>query len=102
MEKEIDESKLIESAPHRRGSSRATSKHEANPVFDLHRSIGNQAMHRLLESESIQAKLHVSQPHDPDEIEADRLAEQISTLSSTARVQRKCSCSGGSSCVECE
>lgn len=102
MEKEIDEINSRKKSPAKRSSSPATRESEGNPVLDLHRSIGNQAVRRLLEAGSIQAKLNISQPHGPDEIEADRIAEQITTSSNTRRVQRKCSCSGGASCAKCE
>jgi hypothetical protein len=39
--------------------------------------VGNQAMQRLLRSGAIQAKLTISQPDDPSEQEADRVAEEV-------------------------
>jgi len=48
-----------------------------NPFLGLQQSLGNQAMLRLLESGAVQAKLRVSQPGDPDEREADRVAESV-------------------------
>lgn len=49
------------------------------------------------DAKSIQAKLKVSQPNDPYEIEADRVASQIMRMpapdisSSDPQIQRKCS-----------
>ena len=43
----------------------------------LQRTIGNQAVQRLLKSRAVQAKLSVSQPGDIYEQEADRMAEQV-------------------------
>jgi Domain of unknown function (DUF4157) len=74
----------------------------SNPVSTLpHACLGNQAMLELLHSGALQAKLHVSQPDDADEVEADRMASHIVRSTETARVQRKCSCSGGVTCAKC-
>jgi len=88
-----------------------------NPLLDLQQTIGNQAVVRLFESGTIQAKLRVSQPGDADELEADRVAESVvsssheadrvakNSVSSTSEpaVHRKCNCvGGGASCPECE
>jgi hypothetical protein len=43
---------------------------------ELHQRIGNRAVGRHL-----QAKMNVSHPHDPDEQEADRVAEQVMRMS---------------------
>jgi hypothetical protein len=43
----------------------------------MQRSVGNQAMNRLLRSGTIQRKREISHPGDPLEREADRIAEQI-------------------------
>jgi uncharacterized protein DUF4157/putative RNase toxin 5 of polymorphic toxin system len=64
----------------------------------LQQAVGNQAMMRLLQSGAIHAKLDVSQPSDPDEVEADRMAERA--VSPT--IHRKCACEGGASCPACE
>jgi hypothetical protein len=55
-------------------------------------------MLRLLQSGDVHAKLDVSQPGDPDEMEANRMAEQV--VSPT--VHRKCSCEGSAEiCPAC-
>jgi outer membrane protein OmpA-like peptidoglycan-associated protein len=46
-------------------------------ILFLQRTIGNQAVERLLKSGAIQAKLTIGQPNDIYEQEADRVAEQI-------------------------
>jgi hypothetical protein len=69
----------------------------------------------LLKPVGIQAKLRVSQPGDPDELEADRVADEIVSAQSETRskaapeasspdaaVQRECSCSGGETCHQCK
>ncbi|MCE8425219.1 MAG: hypothetical protein J5U17_05520 [Candidatus Methanoperedens sp.] len=64
-------------------------------ILFLQRTIGNQAVGRLIKSEALQAKLKIGQPNDIYEQEADTVAEQvmrIADVSSTkdARIQRKC------------
>jgi Domain of unknown function (DUF4157) len=81
--------------------------------------LSNLAMLELLDSGSIQPKLRVSQPGEPDELEADRVASQVMSAPaaardtsstflpifprSTSKLHRKCSCSSGvSKCAACE
>jgi hypothetical protein len=82
-------------------ADRQLSQKTPNPIFSLQQSIGNQAMLRLLEAGAIQPKLRVSQAGDPDEIEADRVAERVVSARPAPVIQRKCGCSGGASCVKC-
>ena len=56
-------------------SARSTA--DAHPFLALQRSIGNQAVRRLVTSPYIQAKLQVSTPGDPYEQEADRVADTV-------------------------
>ncbi len=46
-------------------------------ILHLQRTIGNQAVQRMFESNALQAKLRVGQPNDIYEQEADRVAEQV-------------------------
>jgi hypothetical protein len=46
-------------------------------IFHLQRTIGNQAVQRLIKSGTIQAKLKIGQPNDKYEMEADRVAEKV-------------------------
>jgi hypothetical protein len=81
-----------------------------NSVFGLQRTVGNQAVASLLGSGAIQAKLRVSQPQDGDELEADRVADQVvgndtpsAASAASATIHRKCACPGGvASCPACE
>jgi len=87
----------------RHASARDAPDATKNSVLDLQRRIGNQGVTRLLESGAIQAKLRVSQPGDPDELEADRIAERVTSSASTVpSIQRKCDCPTGGPCLECE
>lgn len=73
-----------------------------HPLLQLQRTIGNQAILRLLRSGRLQAKLTIGQPGDVYEQEADRVAEQVmrmpepqdrATVSRQAqgiRIQRMC------------
>src|SRR5213594_3664333 len=74
-----------------------------NPILQLQQTLGNQAVQQLLRSRMLQAKLSISQPGDPFEQEADRVAEKVMRMPAPA-VQRACaSCAGGGSpCRECE
>jgi hypothetical protein len=86
---------------------RPPAKQKTEPAnqrsLGLQQAVGNQEVMRLLQSNAIQAKLHVSQPGDPDEIEADRVADRVVSAAPPATVHRKCSCPGGTaSCPACE
>jgi hypothetical protein len=82
---------------------RGQTQDPAHAVVSLHGAIGNQAVQRLLRSGAIQAKLAVSQPDDPYEREADRVADQVLQMpepavegtpvqghGQTSQIQRKC------------
>jgi hypothetical protein len=74
-----------------------------NSFVDLQQVLWNQAMVRLLESGVIQAKLGISKPGDADEVEADRVAQNIVSASVPSALHRKCACEGsGSPCSKCE
>jgi outer membrane protein OmpA-like peptidoglycan-associated protein len=72
---------------------------------------GNLAVQQLFRAGAIQAKLAISQPGDPDEEEADRVADQVMRMakptpisSSPGTIQRKCAAceAGGATCPKCE
>jgi hypothetical protein len=52
-----------------------------NTLIHLQQTMGNQIVQRMIKSKEIQAKLRVSQPGDPYEREADRVAEQVMRMS---------------------
>jgi hypothetical protein len=69
----------------------------------LPQSAGNLAMQRLLSSGAIRAKLNLSQPADPDEQEADRVAAQVVSSQPAGTVRGKCdACASGAPCTSCE
>ncbi len=82
------------SAPPRLPQSSAQSA-----VSKLQHTLGNAAVTSLLASGAIQAKLRVSQPGDADEVEADRVAEQV-VSSPAATLHRKCAPGTSPECQE--
>jgi len=70
-------------------------------ILLLQRTIGNQAVQRMIKSGTLQTKLKISQPVDKYEQEADRVSEQV------MRMPEPTAASGGSphiqrACPECE
>jgi hypothetical protein len=72
-------------------------KSPADRILFLQRTIGNQAVQRLIKSMALQAKLKIGQPGDKYEQEADRVAEQVmwmtkpqATSSGAPHIKRAC------------
>lgn len=74
-------------------------------------AIGNQAMQRLVARMGIQAKLTISQHGDPDEQEADHVADQVMRMaepgpihSAAGVIHRKCATceTGDTPCAKCD
>jgi hypothetical protein len=63
-------------ASSRTGPSRDASSTQ-HPILALQQKAGNQTVQQLLRRAGIQAKLAISQPDDPFEREADRVAERV-------------------------
>jgi hypothetical protein len=76
----------------------------AHPLLTLQEQAGNQAVLELLRTGAIRAKLAISQPDDPEEREADEVAERIVRMPSGRKMmQPKCACGGlAGSDGECE
>jgi hypothetical protein len=60
----------------------------ADLALHLQTTHGNAFVQRLLESQTVQAKLTVSQPDDPYEIEADNMAEAVTRFSADAALRQ--------------
>ncbi len=58
-------------------------------ILFLQRTVGNQAVEKLLKSGVIQAKLTIGQPGDIYEQEADRIAEQVMRMPDSGTTERK-------------
>jgi hypothetical protein len=61
----------------------ARSSSVGHPLLELQRSVGNQAVQRLIRSPFIQARLQVSTPEDQSEQQADRVADSVMRMSQT-------------------
>ncbi|HEY6352710.1 MAG TPA: DUF4157 domain-containing protein [Candidatus Angelobacter sp.] len=71
-----------------------------HPMLSLQQQAGNQAVQHLLRSRLIQAKLAISSPDDPQEHEADRVANHVMRAGIPAA---PCGCAGGGEmCEECQ
>ena len=79
MERVADTAKQHEPSPAIAGHGRAASPAAASlpPALELQQLAGNQAMWQLLRSGFLQAKLAISNPDDPEEQEADRVANTV-------------------------
>src|SRR5579859_3034204 len=81
------------------GHAPSPSSASLSPALELQQSAGNQAMQQLLRSVYIQAKLAISSPDDPEEREADSVANNVMRKAAGA----PCSCSPGEEmCEECQ
>lgn len=97
-----------------RGHARQSSVGISQGAFDsalVPQMAGNLAVQQLFRAGAIQAKLAISQPNDPDEQEADRVADQVMRMaeptpisSAPSTIQRKCvTCAAGATtCPKCE
>jgi hypothetical protein len=73
-----------------------------HPIVSLQQQAGNLAVQQLLRSNGIQAKLAISQPADPEEHEADRVADRVMRAHAGAPIGSSCSCaSGDDMCEQC-
>jgi hypothetical protein len=107
MSNKAPASKTMENAmpaASRRGAAVARQGLPAlQPSYPFEGALGNQALAQLLQTGVLQAELRVSQPGDPDEQEADRVASQIVAATHAPKIQRKCACAGsGSPCPKCD
>lgn len=114
--KSIEKSqKSQESSSSSRAFARQSSVVDMSPggfeATSVPQMAGNQAVQQLFRSGHIQAKLAISQPGDPDEEEADRVADQVMRMaepapigSARSTIQRKCAAceAGGATCPKCE
>jgi hypothetical protein len=72
-------------------------------VLQLQQQVGNQAVQQLLRSGYIQAKLAISNPDDPEELEADEVAHKVVRAHAGFPASAACSCShDGEMCEECQ
>lgn len=76
---------------------------EGGGLESIQQSAGNLAVQHLFRAGAIQAKLSISQPNDPDEQEADQVADRIMRMPDTAAVKSSCpTCATGTTpCPTC-
>ena len=95
------------SKPHEHAARQARDTAPAgaslSPVLDLQQQAGNQAVQQLLRSSYIQAKLPISNADDPEERQADQVAQTIMRKPAGFPAPTPCSCShDGEMCEECQ
>src|SRR6266568_2930460 len=78
----------------RRSAEPLPSASPAHPALELQQAAGNQAVQELLRSGTIRAKLAISQPDDPEEREADAVADHIMRFPAGAGTAA-CTCAHG-------
>jgi hypothetical protein len=106
MERAVESTKQSETkarGPAHSPVSTASSQ-QAHPMLQLQQQAGNAAVQQMLRSRVIQAKLAISHPDDPEEREADHVADRIMRSHAGGfPISAPCSCSaGGDMCDECE
>ncbi len=98
------EAKSQNSVPQIRRKTSRSMNSPVDRILFLQRTIGNQAVARLIKSGALQTKLRIGQPGDKYEQEADRVAEQVMRMpmplttertgasgqAEDTRIQRKC------------
>jgi outer membrane protein OmpA-like peptidoglycan-associated protein len=76
----------------------------AHNLLSLQQQAGNQAVQQLLRSGIVRAKLAISEPNDPEEREADQVADRVMRAPAGFPISSSssCSCSAdGENCEEC-
>jgi Domain of unknown function (DUF4157) len=103
MEHAVPNSKHAEHGHNPAATHRPAPEPVPHPIVQWQQQAGNQAMQWLLRTGSIHAKLSISQPGDPEEQEADAVADRIMRSHvGPAAVTGGCSCDGeDDTCDQC-
>ncbi len=98
MERALDAGKQADQsrAPSRNGGL-SPAEPRVHPILQLQAQVGNQAIQAFLRSSGIQAKMAISSPGDPEEREADAVAERV--MGSSLAIA---GCSCGGTCDSCK
>jgi hypothetical protein len=72
----------------------------AHPLLALQQQAGNQAVQQFLRANGIHAKLAISQPDDPEEHEADNIADRVMRAHAGSPIGSSCSCASGADMCE--
>jgi hypothetical protein len=101
MEHAVEAAPKTDRAPAGQRLNGAPASATTHPLLELQQEVGNQAVQSMLRNYGVQAKLAVSSPDDPDEREADAVAERV-MRSPSPFVPGRCACEGsGEPCEEC-
>jgi Domain of unknown function (DUF4157) len=85
-----------------RARQAAAALEPPNPVLQLQQQAGNLAVQEFLRAGVIRAKLAISNPDDPEEQEADEVADHVMRSHAGDSVAAPCTCSSGEEmCEEC-
>jgi Domain of unknown function (DUF4157) len=95
----IQPQKQVSSSPARSSLAKTGPSHREHPFLHLQRTIGNQAVLRMLQHHAIQAKLAIDKPGDEQEQEADRISKQVMRMPEP-QLQGACACGG--TCPHCK
>ncbi|HEV7137409.1 MAG TPA: DUF4157 domain-containing protein [Steroidobacteraceae bacterium] len=104
MEHTLDISKATQRSPaHTRGHAPSAAESAQHPVLSLQQQAGNQATQALLHSAGVRTRLAISQPDDPEELEAETTANSVMRAHDPSTAGGGCSCSGDDDdmCDEC-
>ncbi len=96
-EKKFEATKNDRTSQMRKSNNSQYANSSIDRILFLQRTIGNQAVGRLIKSGALQAKLRIEQPDDIYEQEADRVADQVMRMpepqivsGSNFHIQRAC------------
>src|SRR5215510_12039943 len=99
MERTLDHARQSDAAPRTTSRGRTVSPEAStlHPTLQLLQHVGNQAVQQLLRAGAIRAKLAISNPGDPDEREADEVADRVMRSPDSHASAAPCPCmlSGG-------
>ena len=74
---------------HRRKTDFRSNSSPVNRILYLQRTVGNQAVQRMVRSGALQAKLRIGQPGDVYEQEADRVADAVMRMPEPQAISRE-------------
>src|SRR5437867_5561902 len=101
----VEQNGIAKETPARNRTHSAHTREGSPDLFgfsEAQESAGNLAVQQLLRSRSIQAKLSISQPNDPDEQEADQVAGRVMRMPESASTGPCQTCATGNGvCPKC-
>jgi hypothetical protein len=104
MEHTLDISNAAQRSPaHTRGPAPSAADSSQHPVLSLQQQAGNQATRALLYNAGLRTSLAISQPDEPEELEAEATADSVMRAQDPSVAGGGCSCTGDDDdmCEEC-